>query len=632
MIRRLFYRLTIRGKLVTVVMVVSAAVLVLCIASFVAWDYFQFRQDARRELSTQARMVLENSTAAMSFQDQSAAQETLETLAPNPHIRVACLYDPTGVRFAEFRVTGESASCPENRPTLSSSFGPNRLEVVEQAQTAGRPAGSVYLRSDLDVLRGRLRAQVGMAASLLLLALGTAFVLSEVLQRTISEPIHRLADTARQVTERRDYSLRVEKTTADELGALVEVFNGMLDEIQRSEEERASLLRREREANRLKDEFLMTLSHELRTPLNAILGWTRMLTTGVIRPEDTAKALQKVERNAQMQARLVEDLLEVSRLATGKIQLQTAPLDLAVVVSHAIEAVRAQADAKHITIETRFAHTSLPTTGDAARLQQVVWNLLTNALKFSGDGSRIVVSLRRGEGADYLDVEDYGAGIEEAFLPYVFEPFRQGDASTTREHGGLGLGLSIARRFTELHGGQVAARSAGRGHGATFSITLPVACDDIHQPVSATPPANTPAPSLSNVTVLIVDDDLDSRDMLVALLDAAGAIVRSASSVVEAMTLVGPSLPDVLVTDIAMPGADGYDLIRRLRGRFGGTGPMVTIALTAQASGDDRDRALAAGFERHVGKPFDPTALVQVIEDLLRRAKDRATVGQAPEP
>jgi signal transduction histidine kinase/ActR/RegA family two-component response regulator len=626
MIRRIFYRLTIRGKLVTMVMVVSAAVLVLCIASFVTWDYFQFRQDAQRELSTQARMVLENSTAAMSFQDQSAAQETLETLAPNPHIRVACLYDSTGARFAEFRIAAESAPCPENRPTLASSFGANRLEVVEQVQIAGRPAGSVYLRSDLDVLRERLRAQAGMAAGLLLLALGTAFVLSEVLQRIISQPIHRLADTARLITERSDYSLRVEKTTADELGALVEVFNGMLDEIQRSEEERASLLRREREANRLKDEFLMTLSHELRTPLNAILGWTRMLSTGVIRPEETAKALQKVERNAQLQARLVEDLLEVSRLATGKLQLQTAPLDLVVVVGHAIEAVRNQADTKHITIEPRFSHASLLTTGDAARLQQVVGNLLTNAVKFSADGSRIIVSLRRGGGVDHLEVADEGMGIDEAFLPYVFEPFRQGDASTTREHGGLGLGLSIVRRFTELHGGQVAARSAGRGRGATFSITLPVAFDDTRERVSGTPSVNAPARSLSNVAVLVVDDDLDSREMLVALLGSAGARVRSASSVVEAMTLVGPSLPDVLVTDIAMPGADGYDLLRRLRERFGGTGPPVTIALTAQASGDDRDRALAAGFQRHLGKPFDPVALVQAIEDLLRKAKYSDTV------
>jgi signal transduction histidine kinase/ActR/RegA family two-component response regulator len=624
MIRRLFYRLTIRGKLLTMVMVVSTAVLVLCIASFVTWDYVQFRQDAQRELATQARMVLENSTAAMSFQDQSAAQETLETLAPNPHIRVACLYDVTGVRFAAFRVAGESASCPEKRPTLTSSFGANRLEVVEEAQTAGRPAGSVYLRSDLDVLRGRLRAQVGMAAGLLLLALGTAFVLSEVLQRIISEPIHRLADTARLVTERSDYSLRAEKTTADELGALVDVFNGMLDEIQRSEEARVSLLQREREANRLKDEFLMTLSHELRTPLNAILGWTRMLNTGVIRPEDTAKALQKVERNAQMQARLVEDLLEVSRLATGKLKLQTAPLDLVVVVSHAIEAVRAQADGKHITIETRFAHASLPNTGDAARLQQVAWNLLTNAIKFSADGSRIVVSLRRGEGTDYLDVADDGAGIDEAFLPFVFEPFRQGDASTTREHGGLGLGLSIVRRFSELHGGEVAVRSAGRGHGATFSITLPVALDDVRQLVGGT--RSAPGRPLPNVTVLVVDDDLDSREMLVALLGAAGAIVRSASSVVEAMTLAGPPLPDVLLTDIAMPGGDGYGLVGRLRERFGGTGPLVTIALTAQASGDDRDRALAAGFQCHVGKPFDPVALVQAIENLLRKARDADTV------
>jgi CheY-like chemotaxis protein len=256
-----------------------------------------------------------------------------------------------------------------------------------------------------------------------------------------------------------------------------------------------------------------------------------------------------------------------------------------------------------------------------------MWNLLTNAVKFSADGSQVVVSLRRSGATDHLDVADQGAGIDEAFLPYAFEPFRQGDASTTREHGGLGLGLSIVRRFIELHGGQVAARSAGRGQGATFSITLPVALNDIPDPATTAASPNAPAQTLSNVSVLVVDDDLDSREMLVALLGAAGASVRSASSVVEAMRLAGPSLPDVLVTDIAMPGSDGYDLLRRLRERFG-TSPLVAIALTAQASGDDRDRALAAGFQRHVGKPFDPVALVQAIGDLLRKAKYSGTLSE----
>ena len=300
-----------------------------------------------------------------------------------------------------------------------------------------------------------------------------------MLQRIISQPIHRLVDTARLVTEHGDYSLRVKKTTGDELGELVESFNGMLDEIQRAEEERGSLLLREREANRLKDEFLMTLSHELRTPLNAILGWTRMLNAGLIPPEGVSDALERVERNAQAQARLVEDLLEISRLTTGKLQLQRAPLDFVLVARYAIDAIRPAAEARQITIDARFDVPSLPTVGDADRVQQVIWNLLTNAVKFSAEGSRIVVSLRRVGGTDQLDVTDEGMGIEPAFLPYVFDPFRQGDASTTRQHGGLGLGLSIVRRITELHGGRAIARSAGLGHGATFSITLPVVAVDL---------------------------------------------------------------------------------------------------------------------------------------------------------
>jgi CheY-like chemotaxis protein/two-component sensor histidine kinase len=365
----------------------------------------------------------------------------------------------------------------------------------------------------------------------------------------------------------------------------------------------------------------MTLSHELRTPLNAVLGWTRMLSAGVLPKDSAAKALEKIERNAQAQARLVDDLLQVSRLTTGKFQLHTEAVDLAAIVRHAIDAIKSQADARQIAIITIGDAGPLPTAGDADRLQQVFWNILANAVKFSPVGSNVTISLRRDAGFDVVDIADEGIGIEPDFLPHVFDPFRQADASSTREHGGLGLGLSIVRRITDLHGGGVAARSAGRGRGATFTVTLPVRTSDQIAP-AAEPRLTPPPPSaLANTNVLVVDDNADAREILMALLGAAGAHARAASSVVEAMAHVDALPPDVVVTDIAMPDHDGYELLRRLRGEFGEAGPIVAIALTAHASEQERDRALAAGFQRHIVKPFDPASLVRTIEELVEKSK-----------
>ena len=386
-------RFSIRAEILLLVILVTAVALTLASVSLLIWDYYRFRTDIQSELAMQAQLVLENSTAAMSFDDPAAARETLATLAPNAHIRIACLYTAPGTLFAQFNPDPGAAPCPSAAPPAGRSFGSNRADVVVSTTVAGRPAGTIFLQSDLDAATVRIRVQMLTSAGVLAVALVVALLLSAALERLITQPIDALVQTARQVSKRNDYSLRARKTTDDELGVLVEAFNGMLDEIEHAEHERGTLLTREREANRLKDEFLMTLSHELRTPLNAIQGWTRMLLSGVIPPEGIERALEKIEHNTKAQARLVEDLLEISRFTTGKFRLERVSVDLTSIARQALEIVRVDADAKQVRIDWRASVSAAPMSGDPDRLQQVVWNLLSNAIKFSTPGAEVAVTL-----------------------------------------------------------------------------------------------------------------------------------------------------------------------------------------------------------------------------------------------
>jgi signal transduction histidine kinase/AmiR/NasT family two-component response regulator len=393
------------------------------------------------------------------------------------------------------------------------------------------------------------------------------------------------------------------------------------------EQERASLLAREQHArtqaeaaNRMKDEFLATLSHELRTPLNAMLGWTRLLRTGQLDQATTGRALETIERNALAQAQLVEDLLDVSRIITGKLRLDVQPVHLEHILETSIDAVRPAADARGITIETDIDSESR-VLGDGDRLRQIVWNLLSNAIKFTPSGGWVRVALKRVDPHLQVTVADSGAGIAPEFLPYVFERFRQSDGNSTRVHGGLGLGLAIVRHLVELHGGSVHADSAGDGQGATFTVKLPIAA--VKLDAGARPGADRPAATdrvLAGIRVLVVDDEPDARDLLASVLCPHGAEVSMASSAAQARQLFERVRPHVLVSDIGMPGEDGYSLIRRIRAieeRRGRRTPAV--ALTAFARSEDRSRALLAGFQLHVPKPVEPDEFVIAVAILAGR-------------
>jgi signal transduction histidine kinase/ActR/RegA family two-component response regulator len=392
-------------------------------------------------------------------------------------------------------------------------------------------------------------------------------------------------------------------------------------------EERADLLRREQLANRMKDEFLMTVSHELRTPLTAIYGWARMLVTGQIREDQRQHALEIIERNAQAQTQLVSDLLDVSRAISGKVRLEVTTVDLGEVITAAIESMQPAAAAKDIHLQTVLDSTAGPISGDRERMQQVVWNLVSNAIKFTPRGGRVQVRLERRESHVEIIVSDTGAGIDETFLPYVFDRFRQGDAGTTREHGGLGLGLAIVRHLVELHGGSVLVQSAGTGQGTTFRVILPLtiapqeaAVPSRVQPGAADAASVVPVRRLDGARVLIVDDEPQARELFSAIIENAGGEVRLASSARDATAILDSWWPKVLLSDIEMPHEDGYVLMEQVnamerRERRG----IVAIAVTAHSRPEDRLRALEAGFQWHLPKPIEPSELVAVVASLTAR-------------
>ncbi len=385
----------------------------------------------------------------------------------------------------------------------------------------------------------------------------------------------------------------------------------------------ARLYEEAREANRLRDEFLATVSHELRTPLNAMLGWAHLLRTGALSAETTTRALEAIERNATAQTLLIDDLLDVARVVSGKLRLSPDTVDLPALVRSAVDAFRPAATAKRLTLALHFTGSVSSIAGDGDRLRQVCWNLLSNAVKFTPEDGRVDVEVRREADSVEIAVRDTGVGISPAFLPHLFERFRQADASTTRQHGGLGLGLSIVRHLVELHGGRVRAESRGLGHGAVFTVVLPTSRADGPPPFRPVAVAGRLAVSgsqglLAGTRLLAVDDESDARELLHAILTAAGARVTVAASGAEAFAAFRREPPDALVADLGLPDEDGYALLRRIRAlppADGGTAPA--IALTAFARGSDRAESLAAGFDLHLTKPVDPDELCAAVADLV---------------
>jgi signal transduction histidine kinase/ActR/RegA family two-component response regulator len=491
--------------------------------------------------------------------------------------------------------------------------------VISGFRPAAAIAGACVIAnlqySDVLVPIGRLgRTFTSAAAALVVLGIALSLMVSHA----IAKPITRLVASARAMQQGR-FEQSAGGGGPMEVRQLAEAFSSMTRSIgELVQREHTARLEAEA-ASRFKDEFLATLSHELRTPLTAILGWASIVTRGHANDARAAHAMKAIERSARTQARLVEELLDVSRLVSGQMRLSLSAVSLNTVVDEALEGVRPAAEAKKLELVKRSATPPRTIRADAGRLQQIVWNLLSNAVRFTPPGGRIEISVVEVDGQAEIRVTDTGIGIQADFVPHVFERFRQADSSTTRSHGGLGLGLAIVRHLVELHGGTVRAESEGEGRGATFVVQLPIRADAPAVVLSADATVRRdPLTMLHGTRVLVVDDDPDAREILRAMLEDAGATVATTASAGETRAIMGQLRPDLLIADIGMPNEDGYSLIRSVRALESEvTGHVPAIALTAHARAEDIDRAFASGFQVHVAKPVEAAQLLSTIATLV---------------
>ena len=602
---RRFRDLPIARKTLMLGIVPAIFALVVVIVASLLSTYVLARRNQQNDLESQATVVADNAGAGLAFGDSQVVDEIVGALDVRPNIDMVCVYDKTGALFSRFQ--RRTFNCPEAWPAELPATAP---VAVKEAMAGTDRVGTVYIRGNYSTLLDWMRQQSAVGFFALVCGIVVAVALTHYVQPYLSTPIVELASTLDRVAASGDYSARAEARTGDEVGRLVNSFNTMLEVIQKKDRERNDLLLKSQESNRIKDEFLATVSHELRTPLNAMLGWLQIIRTTDVDRATVERAVASIERNAQSQARLVEDLIELSRVVTGKLQLRTNPLDLRTVVDAALDVVRTAAAAKGVSIRSASPSAPAIVFGDRDRLQQVIWNLLSNAVKFTEPGGSVAVELAGDARQYWIVVSDTGIGIAPEFLPHVFERFRQADQSTTREHGGLGLGLAIAKEITELHGGFLKASSTGSGQGSRFTLTLP---RPISSPVLGYAPDAPELPNLVGKRVLVVDDDADSREIAAKALAGTGASVTEAGSGVEALQEWGRQRFDVLICDLAMPGMDGYEVLRTIRGAASDGKSSLAIALTALASETDRQAVLAAGFDDHIVKPFDFSALLRAV-------------------
>jgi signal transduction histidine kinase/ActR/RegA family two-component response regulator len=614
--KRWFTRLPIHRKLLVMALFVTTVALLVANTGLIVIDLWRYRTAARDEAVSTARVIAENTAAAVAFKDADGARSTLESVRVRPMVRRACLYLATGSLFAAFARSPELA-CPAIRPddrpmAIVSGTAP----VVSN----GRMVATVYVERDLVDLWTRVAVAALTALGMLIVAGGVALLLANRLNRMVSEPIARLAAAARAIRPEDDTFVAPPIAVGDdEVGDLVRAFSEMLRRIHAASAEREQLLVREREASRLKDEFLAAVSHELRTPLNAIVGWVQILSTTTASEQTIAKAIASIARNAKAQTRVIEDLVDVSRIVTGKLNLRFDPVDLRDVVEGAVDVVRAAAQAQGVTLQAVVPGEPCLVNGDRDRLQQIVWNLLSNAVKFTPSGGRVDVALVAEEQAFEVTVSDTGAGIPASFLPYVFDRFRQADGSMTREHGGLGLGLAIVKELTELHRGTVRADSAGHARGATFTIRLPQLAG-LHPPEPPADRGGDTVVDLSGVRILAVDDNEDALEVLAASLSGHGAQVRVATTGDMAVREWDRDPSDVLICDLAMPGMTGFEVVRAIRRLDDAQGRRTAaIALTAHASLSHESESRKAGFDAHISKPYDTAELIRVVGRVMGR-------------
>jgi PAS domain S-box-containing protein len=738
---------SIKRRVTTVIMRASIAVLLVTVTAFMIYDLVTFRQTMAQNLVTQARTIADNSTAAVAFKNENDAANVLSSLRSDPHIIAAAIYDAQGKLFVKYPASIPDADLPAAPQSRDYKFGKSHLILFQPVVQSGKPLGTLYLRSDLTALSQRL--QLYGAISLLIMAgsLLVAFLLSNVLQRRISDPIIALTETIQKISQQHNYSLRAPKLSDDELGLLTDSFNNMLERIQssdsalRASEEQLrivadhasvflcqfdrdhrykfanrayaerygfappqligkslsevlgtaayelirphiykaftgkkiefemelpyatlgsrwiyvvfmpernvegqvvgivavvndiSLRKREEQelerardealnASRAKDDFLAALSHELRTPLNPVLLVASDAANNPQLPDETRADFEMIRRNVELEARLIDDLLDLTRISRGKLSLEKRPLDVRSVLQDAIAIVQSDAKIKQIGLTLDFGADQFMVLGDAVRLQQIFWNVLKNAVKFTPEGGKITVETRTlaENGNIAVKIIDTGIGLTIGEIVHIFNAFSQGDhADTSGSHkfGGLGLGLAISRMLVELHSGVIHAASAGRDQGATFTIELPIV--QVEERNGSSAPPERPATNNSHTAlkkksggrILLVEDHEPTRAALSRLLTRRDYKVMTATSVAEARTLARREKFDLVVSDIGLPDGNGYTLMSELRDEFG----LKGIALTGYGMEQDVLRGQNAGFVAHLTKPVRIEALEKALGD-----------------
>ena len=624
----------IHQKLVLLALAVTTVATFLVIAGLGTADLWRFRSTIQADTASVAEVMATNLAAAVQFGDLDEARSTLQTAQGRAGIRRACVYLPEGTLFLGVGRTADVA-CPPRLPGEPPWFP---IAATAPILRSDRSWGTVYIENDAAELTSRALLTTTAGAGMLILAGALATLLAHRLHRTVSGPIVQLAAAFRRVSSGEEYQLPEIPTPPDEVGALVSACRSMMDRLhafnrdlsttnealrreveerRRIEAEREEVLARERQANRLKDEFLATVSHELRTPLNSILGWAQILSMKPPSPDTIARATASLLRNVQAQTRMIDDLIDISRILVGKLHLEMSALDLREVVEAAWEVAAPGGHAKRLHMTLDLPATPCTVRGDKDRLQQTVWNLLVNAVKFTPDGGWVSVELTSRGPHFVLTVRDTGIGITREFLPHVFERFRQADGSLSRGHGGLGIGLAITRELVDLHGGRVDVESEGTNRGAVFTITLPKSRERTE--VAEAGP-QVPEALLAGVRVLAVDDNLDALEILSGALQPAGATVVTATSGAAGLRVWSEGGFDVLLCDLAMPESDGFALLERVRELDAQTGRATpVIAVTAQTSEDCVNRTMQAGFDRLVAKPYEFRALIRVVADVVGR-------------
>ena len=627
---------SIRSKLMLVVLATTSAALVVVAIALVVYESGAYERGSASALMTQAQILGRASAPALVFDDPAAARDNLALLKVQPTIRAAAIYKPSGRLFASYGASDLfGPGFPRSARADGYAIEGSEIVVHRRIVEGSDVLGTIYLRASYG-LPERLRGYLEILGIVLVASLVLALLLSAALQRAITRPILAVTDVARQVIDRRDFSLRVRKTTHDEVGVLVDAFNAMLAEVGRRSEaleasnavlSRETAERREAEealqvSNRRKDEFLAMLAHELRNPLAPLRNALEILKRRGSDASLASNARDMMERQLRQLVRLVDDLLDVSRITTGKLALRTSVVSLQEVIGSAIDTARPLLEERRHALTVRLPDEPLQVDADATRLSQVFSNLLNNAAKYTEPGGRIDLRAEADAREVRVYVRDNGIGVAPDMLATIFRMFAQADASLERPHSGLGVGLTLAQHLVELHHGTIEAKSEGLGRGSEFVVCLPrAAAQAAHEaPPAAAPPERPRAERAKRI--LIADDNVDFATSLQSILAPLGHDVRVVHDGIAAQDVAGRFAPDIAFVDIGLPGCNGYDVAQSLR-RAPATARCRLVAITGWGQDDDRRRSREAGFDLHLVKPVDPLQLVDIVDS---DAKSRVPV------